>query len=58
MPLKDIMVKLSELHQLTQSSMEGVFRALWPKENVPEDQFTLAQRLQGARERIDTWKVS
>ena len=58
MSLKDIMVKLSELHQLTQSSMEVVFRALWPLESLPEDQTTLAQRLQGARDRIETWKVS
>ena len=38
--------------------MEVVFRALWPKEKLPEDQAALARRLQGARERIKTWKIS
>lgn len=56
--LKDTMVKLSELHQLTQSSMDVVFQALWPKEKLPKDQTTLAQRLQGVREQIKTWKIS
>lgn len=55
--LKDIMVILSDLHQLTQSAMEMVFHALWPKERLPEDQAALARRLQVARERIKTWKI-
>ena len=58
MSLKDIMVKLSELHQLTQSSMEEVFRALWPKENLPEDQFTLAHGFKEHVSGFETWKVS
>ena len=43
--IKDSLMWLGELHQLTGWAMEGVFRTLWPKEKLPEDQLTLAQRL-------------
>lgn len=31
--LKDSLRRLGGLHQITRSTMEGVFQALWPKEN-------------------------
>lgn len=57
MSLKDVVVEISELHELTQSSMEKVFQALWLRKPLPKDLAMLATWLQGAHDRIKTWKV-
>ena len=46
--LKDVVIGLSELHDLSQKSMEKIFRALWPNEPVPRDMTELAKCLKGA----------
>ena len=50
---EDALTRLSEVHEKARRAMRVVFKALWPEEeSVPKDMSVLAERLKGARRRI------
>jgi len=55
---RDLLMKLSTVHERAQRAMKSMFKALWPGEVVPEGMAKLAICFKGARRRFELWKMS
>ena len=54
----DLLQDLSQLHERVRQVMQGIAQALWPSTSLPRGIGELVDMLQGARRRLQLWKMS
>ncbi|XBH68280.1 hypothetical protein VPH35_096486 [Triticum aestivum] len=55
---EDLLKELSVIHERARKSMKSMVKALWPTVAAPDDMAELAKRFEGARRRLELWKIS
>ena len=54
----DQLPELVQLLERVRQAMSGVVQALWPSVSLPEGLGELVEKIQGARRRLRSWKIS